>query len=476
MGRHTTRDGKSGRRGTRGTRGKHRLLEICSPRTLSSGVRPSYTPGRIARITGALTVVGALAALSLPLGAGAAGLKAPVPGVKLPATAESPEAYIPQASCDPVAKPGVVAFRALMFATYKRGSDGGITRACGSGGLSEHKEGRAWDWMLNARNGSDAAVATSVLNWLIGAGPHGELGWNARRFGIMYIIWNDRIWGAYRAGEGWRPYTGASEHTDHIHFSFGWNGAEKHTSWWTGRVATMDYGPCPTVPGQLAAPYHGFNPVPCGQPVPPPLVIFARSGDTGAHVLAVQRLLKIRPMSGFYGAVTAGRVAAFQKAHHLPVTGVVTLQTAIAMHLVAAPAKPVPPWAKPGDKSPHVLAVQRLLKVRPLSGFYGPVTTARVRAYQKAHHLPISGVVTIQTAISMHFVAPPKPLPLPPYAKPGDHGARVSAVQRALHVHPLSGFYGAVTARAVAAWQRGHHLRPTGIVDHTTAVRMHLAH
>jgi peptidoglycan hydrolase-like protein with peptidoglycan-binding domain len=458
--------------GRHSIRGKHRNQDACAPRTPSSPRRASYSPRRIARVSGVLAVVGAVAALSLPFGASAAGPKAPVAKVRLPATAEAPEPYVPQDSCDPTTKPGVAAFRTLMLTTYRRGSDGGVVRACGLGGTSEHKEGRAWDWMLDSKNHSDAVVATAALNWLIGAGPHGQLGWNARRLGIMYIIWDGRIWGAYRADEGWRPYVGTSEHTDHIHFSFGWNGAEKRTSWWTGKVAPTDYGPCPTVAGQVAAPYHGFNPTPCGSPVPAPVVVFAKTGDTGPRVVAVQKVLRVHPMSGFYGVVTTRTVAEYQRNHHLPATGIVTMQTAIALRLVAPPAPPVVPYAKPGDKGAHVLAVQRLLKVRPLSSFYGAVTTRTVAEYQRNHHLPATGVVNLATAVSMHLVAPPKPIP--PYAKPGDRGAHVLAVQRALRVRPLSGFYGPVTARTVAAYQKSHHLHISGVVDHATAVAMRL--
>jgi hypothetical protein len=60
----------------------------------------------------------------------------------------------------------------------------------------------------------------------------------ARRLGVMYIIHNRRIWGSYRAGEGWRPYVGANPHTDHVHFSFSWAGARKQTSYWDGTPVT----------------------------------------------------------------------------------------------------------------------------------------------------------------------------------------------------------------------------------------------
>src|SRR5206468_1917637 len=80
---------------------------------------------------------------------------------------------------------------------------------------SEHKEGRAWDWGIPDTK-ADHKMAQQVVDWLVA--DHGEM---ARRFGIEYIIWNRHIWGVYRMSDGWRPYSGESAHTDHIHGSFG---------------------------------------------------------------------------------------------------------------------------------------------------------------------------------------------------------------------------------------------------------------
>ncbi len=447
-------------------RGKHRRRDRRAPLT-----RSAYSPGRALRTVGLLSGVAVVAAMSLPLGADASALRTPTTRVHLPARAEASEPYVPQDSCDPTAKPGVVAFRTLMLATYKRGRDGGIVRACADGGISEHKEGRAWDWMLSAKDPHDAAVATSVLTWLIKAGPHGELGWNARRFGIMYVIWNGRIWGAYRASEGWRAYVGASEHTDHIHFSFGWDGAWKRTSWWTGKVAATDYGPCAAT-GWLAPRYRGFNPRPCpviGQG-PVPLVIYVGPNQTGARVLAVQKALGVRPLSGRYGPITAHAVAMWQLRHHLPHTGRVDMATALAMHLIAPP---VVVYLGPGARGARVLTLQKALRVRPLSGIYGSATAHAVALWQLHHHLAHTGRVDMATAVAMHLIVPPV-APARTYAGPGNRGAHVLAVQRALGVRPLSGIYGAITAHAVAMWQLHHHLPHTGIVDAATARAMHL--
>lgn len=142
-------------------------------------------------------------------------------------------AYDGQDTCSPTAKPGVVGFRDLMRAEYGR-SDLGITRPCSQGGTSEHKEGRALDYPFDVNNATQRAQATTVINWLLATDSHGNRHALARRFGIMYLIWNRQIWRAYDAADGWQPYSGANPHTDHIHFSFSWAGARKQTSWWTG--------------------------------------------------------------------------------------------------------------------------------------------------------------------------------------------------------------------------------------------------
>ncbi|MDQ3157087.1 MAG: hypothetical protein M3Q98_10245 [Actinomycetota bacterium] len=44
--------------------------------------------------------------------------------------------------------------RDLVLATYKVGSKGNISRGC-TERVSEHSEGRAWDWMLNTKNAKE---------------------------------------------------------------------------------------------------------------------------------------------------------------------------------------------------------------------------------------------------------------------------------------------------------------------------------
>lgn len=178
-------------------------------------------------------------------------------------TAPDPLArYVGQVSCDPTTKPGTRALADLVLATYGAGRSSGITRACSVGGTSEHKEGRAWDWAMNAADPQQKAVADRFVAWLTGPDAQGVAAGNARRLGVMYVIWDRRAWEAYRAdetpGSGWRSYTGASPHTDHVHVSLSWDGAFQRTSWWTGTAITsQDLGPCGVYAGEPAPPYSG---------------------------------------------------------------------------------------------------------------------------------------------------------------------------------------------------------------------------
>jgi hypothetical protein len=144
--------------------------------------------------------------------------------------------YEGQATCDPAAKPGTLALRNLLLARYPMTGSGGISRACEIGGKSEHKEGRAFDWGANVGNAAQRAAVDDFLRFLLATDSYGHQHALARRMGVMYVIWNQHIWHAYRADLGWQPYTGTSPHTDHVHISLSWAGARAETSYYSGTV------------------------------------------------------------------------------------------------------------------------------------------------------------------------------------------------------------------------------------------------
>ncbi len=149
--------------------------------------------------------------------------------------------YDGQDTCSPDPKPGVESFRARVMSEYPGTGDFGISRACHIGGRSEHKEGRAWDWAVSASSERDRRAVSDLLDWLFSEDRYGNGNARARRLGVMYLIWNRRIW---FPGSGWRTYCVQKKrgcvspsdggvrhpHTDHVHFSFTWDGARRHTT------------------------------------------------------------------------------------------------------------------------------------------------------------------------------------------------------------------------------------------------------
>jgi len=85
--------------------------------------------------------------------------------------------------------------------------------------VSDHPAGRAVDFMIPAWNtAAGNARGWQVARWLQK---------NAARLRVKYIIFDDRVWRAYRATQGWTRYThpnGATRsptlrHLDHVHLS-----------------------------------------------------------------------------------------------------------------------------------------------------------------------------------------------------------------------------------------------------------------
>ena len=149
-------------------------------------------------------------------------------------TIDGYQGYQGQTKCYSQPMPGVVEFR--NYLNFWFGAHTAyINRACSSGGQSEHKEGRALDYMLPSTDPTSLKILANVL----GTDKYGNAHALGRRFGLMYIISNHKMFRFYHPEWGWQPYTGSNPHTDHIHFSFSWPGALKQTSWWTTTNRTV---------------------------------------------------------------------------------------------------------------------------------------------------------------------------------------------------------------------------------------------
>lgn len=153
----------------------------------------------------------------------------PAPLAPLASGAAPVVVYEPQNSCDPAPKPGAVRIARIITDTYGAGQRTWIPRGCDVGPTSEHKEGRAVDWMVSVRDRQERAQAEAFLAWLLGPDQSGQPGGHARQLGVMYIGWHDRIWRGYDPARGWQELKGCFAKTDakydnychrnHIHIS-----------------------------------------------------------------------------------------------------------------------------------------------------------------------------------------------------------------------------------------------------------------
>ncbi|GAA2603052.1 MULTISPECIES: GH25 family lysozyme [Streptomyces] len=115
-----------------------------------------------------------------------------------------------------------------------------------------------------------------------------------------------------------------------------------------------------------------------------------KPGQRGVDVSTVQLLLTARghatKADGVFGSGTTAKVKAFQKAQHLNADGIVGPAT--WTRLVTT--------LKAGSKGTAVKALQRQLTANGhtvnADGTFGPATTAKVKAFQKAHRLTADGI------------------------------------------------------------------------------------
>lgn len=185
--------------------------------------------------------------------------------------------YQGQKRCKPKPKPGTLAFSELLRTTYPDTTWIGISRACNIGGTSEHKEGRALDWSRDASDPAQRRSVSELLDWLFATDAYGNENAMVRRLGIMYIVWNRRIWSTW--DQGWDVYCVQKKrkckdpdsksvvhpHTDHVHISLGWQGARMQTSYWDPDLSFDG----PPLPGVNPSPTPTTTPSPSGSPPGP---------------------------------------------------------------------------------------------------------------------------------------------------------------------------------------------------------------
>ena len=420
------------------------------------------------RTVGAVSV----SVLAFPLVAAsseAATFPYPKPSRTLPSALDVAPGYQKGTLCLTQNQPGAVAFAQLLNATYGSRTYG-ILRTC----AAEHGEGRALDWMINANNAEQLALANALTRWLAAPDAQGRPGAMAKRFGINYIIFNRQQWRAYDPGRGWAPYYGVSPHTDHIHFSFNWDGAYKRTSWWSG-VA---------VKTPLTGPGAGIT-------TPPPAPVITASGypllvqgASGADVALAQKVIGVTA-DGRFGPITATALGVWQTKHGVTATKKLdnaTWSKMVALKLI--PSRVVNPLEKyvnvvlkRGSTGEAVKALQKAIGGLVVDGSYGPATETRVKTYQQFKGLTVTGVTDskVWNALMGKTVAAPAPSgtttthPLAKYStltlKLWSKGEAVKALQKAIGKLTVDGSYGRLTEARVKEYQKSKGLPVTGVTD-----------
>lgn len=273
--------------------------------------------------------------------------------IGLPTAIEPLAPYVAQSECDPTTKAGTAKLAALLVATYP-GTTYNTTYACGTdGSVSEHYDGRAIDWMVSIRNATQYADAKALISWLLATDSHGNRNAMARRLGVMYLIYDNRIWGSWDGT--WQPYNNCATqptlsydsacHRNHMHISLAWNGANGRTTFWTRQLYPTDYGPCRVRGLNWAPTSHVTNTIGCvGYPTVTALagssatkVALVRYsgagilvGSRGPAVVAVQQALHVIA-TGYYGSLTQAAVTHFQAGHRLTQTGAMGPATWLAL-------------------------------------------------------------------------------------------------------------------------------------------------
>ena len=164
----------------------------------------------------------------------------PVPGGAPPLEDYAPHELATH--CDPTPKLGAVILRAIILQSFG-GGDLGIRRECHIGALSEHHEGRAFDWGVIEGATLPGTIYTPAdvdgfFAWLLAPDAWGRPHANARRAGVMYVIYDRRIWRSYdMPGEPrgeWYAFDGEDPHTTHAHLSLSRAGGAGETSLYGG--------------------------------------------------------------------------------------------------------------------------------------------------------------------------------------------------------------------------------------------------
>ena len=220
-----------------------------------------------------------------------------------------------------------------------------------------------------------------------------------------------------------------------------------------------------------------------------------REGDSGEEVTEVQQLLQQlgywnAKTYGYFGLITQEAVMAFQRDRNLSTNGRVTPELLEAMRAAAnePSAEAAPEFSTPTNgvlaKGSYGEEVTRLQQALERSGYwnataygyFGPITEAAVRSFQRDRGLQVDGKAGPATLAALDR-APVRRMATATATsilRKGATGEEVSAVQKALrdvgfYTSEAHGNFDEATENAVKAFQQRRGLQVDGIVGPQTS-------
>lgn len=244
--------------------------------------------------------------------------------------------YRRENECSQTKKPGPLFVEDLIRKTYGPATFY-ILRKCPKYPRSGHHAGRALDWMQHVNKPKEKKAVYDFIHWL-NKSERGVQHANARRLGMMYIIWDDKKFYYFRGGRAtWEPYyttawvkeydqadqklkpvrkkvactsTKPEEsairgkqydnicHRNHLHISFTHEGAAAETSFYAAAGKKPAPKPKPK-PAPKPGPKLNYKPCasmwPAGTGIPQ-----APQAALGFRAIEPQRLLDTRSGTGTY--------------------------------------------------------------------------------------------------------------------------------------------------------------------------------
>ncbi len=210
-------------------------------------------------------------------------------------------------------------------------------------------------------------------------------------------------------------------------------------------------------------------------------------GSKGPEVKELQQklsengFLEEKYVTGFFGRETESAVEEYQKSKNINSTGVAAEKTIEALFTANIDGSMV---LKNGNEGSEVKTLQQkladmgYLAKDKVTGYYGDVTEAAVKKFQKEHGISATGVAAKLTIERINELSDITKLDENRTYKAGDEDSGVKALQQRLcqlgylDSKYVTGYYGAITVSAVKNFQKSNQISQTGTVANLTVTAL----